>query len=71
MRIPSAAGKQHDNIAGGSHTPHRLQTTPPKAVVVELRRTLLLLLDDLLAVTCEFIHAKVSQSSLDRCPRRH
>ena len=40
-------------------------------MVVELRRTLLLPLDDLLVVTREFINAAVSRSGLDRCLRRH
>jgi len=50
-----------DRVADGSHTPHRLQTTltpAQEAVVVELRKTLLLPLDDLLAVPHEFIHPK-------------
>ena len=38
---------------------------------VELRRTLLLPLDDLLAITREFLCAAVSRSGLDRCLRRH
>ena len=57
-----------------SHTAHRLQTRlspAQEAVVVELRKTLLLPLDDLLAVTHEFINADVSRSGLDRCLRRH
>ena len=57
-----------------SHTAHRLQTqlTPAQeAVVVQLRRTLLLPLDDLLAVTREFLCPEVSRSGLDRCLRRH
>lgn len=57
-----------------SHTAHRLQTTlspAQEAVVVALRRTLLLPLDDLLAVTREFIHPDLSRSALDRCLRRH
>jgi transposase-like protein len=57
-----------------SHRPHRLHTrlTPvQEAVVVELRKTLLLPLDDLLAVTHEFISPAVSRSGLDRCLRRH
>jgi transposase-like protein len=57
-----------------SHRPHRLHTrlTPAQeAVVVELRRPLLLPLDDLLAVTHEFISTAVSRSVLDRCLRRH
>jgi transposase InsO family protein len=40
-------------------------------LVVELRRTVLLPLDDLLAITREFINAAVSRSGLDRCLRRH
>ena len=57
-----------------SHTPHRLQTTltpAQEAVVVQLRKTLLLPLDDLLAVTREFICAQATRSGLDRCLRRH
>lgn len=60
--------------ADRSHCPHRLQTTlapPQEAIVVALRRTLLLPLDDLLAVTREFVHPEVSRSGLDRCLRRH
>ena len=56
-----------------SHTAHRLQTqlTPAQeVVVVHLRRSLLLPLDDLLAVTREFICETVSRSGLDRCLRR-
>ena len=57
-----------------SHTAHKLQTTLSPAqelVVVELRRTLLLPLDDLLRVTREFMCPQVSRSGLDRCLRRH
>ena len=57
-----------------SHTAHRLQTTltpEQEAVVVELRKTLLIPLDDLLSVTREFLNRDVSRSGLDRCLRRH
>ena len=57
-----------------SHTAHQLATTlapAQEAVVVELRRMLLLPLDDLLAVTREFLNPDVSRSGLDRCLRRH
>jgi len=57
-----------------SHTAHHLQTTLTPAqerVAVELRRTLLLPLDDLLAVMREFVCETVSRSGLDRCLRRH
>ncbi len=39
--------------------------------MVELRRLLLLPLDDLLVITREFIHAGVSRSALNRCLVRH
>jgi transposase InsO family protein len=57
-----------------SHTAHRLQTTltpAQKMSVVHLRKTLLLPLDDLLAVTREFLCKAASRSGLDRCLRRH
>ena len=40
-------------------------------MAVELRKTLLLPLDDLLAVVREFLNPHVSRSGLDRCLRRH
>ena len=46
-------------------------TPAQEAVVVELRRMLLLPLDDLLAVAREFLNPDVSRSGLDRCLRRH
>ena len=52
--------KQRDSTEDRSHTPHHLQTTLTPAqeiLVVELRTLLLLPLDDLLAVTREFIIA--------------
>ena len=45
--------KQRDDVQDRSHRPHKLSTTltpGQEAVVVELRRTLLLPLDDLLIV---------------------
>jgi transposase InsO family protein len=66
--------KGRDSFVDASHTPHRLQTTLTAAqeiIVVELRKTLLLPLDDLLAVTREFICDKATRSGLDRCLRRH
>jgi len=65
--------KHRDSTQDRSHTAHRLQTTlspGQEAIVVELRRTLLLPLDDLLAITREFICEDVSRSGLDRCLRR-
>ena len=66
--------KRRDDAEDRSHRPHNLCTTLTPAqemLVVELRRTLLLPLDDLLVVTREFINADVSRSGLDRCLRRH
>jgi len=42
-----------------------------ETIVVHLRKTLRLSLDDLLAVTREFLCPGVSRSGLDRCLRRH
>ena len=66
--------KKRSVFGDRSHTAHRLQTvlTPAQeTIVVHLRRTLLLPLDDLLAVTREFLSPDVSRSGLDRCLRRH
>jgi hypothetical protein len=49
-----------------------LQTTLPAAQeAVALRKTLLVSLDDLLAVVREFLNPNASRSGLDRCLRRH
>jgi hypothetical protein len=64
----------HCRAVDRSHTAHRLQTTltpAQEAVAVSLRRTLLVSLDDLLAVVREFLNPNVSRSGLDRCLRRH
>ena len=66
--------RKRDNVYDRSHTAHRLQTTltpAQEAVVVSLRRSLLLPLDDLLAVVREFLNPNVSRAGLDRCLRRH
>ena len=66
--------KRRDDVQDRSHRPHKLSTTltpGQEAVVVELRRTLLLPLDDLVAITHEFINPAASRSGLDRCLRRH
>ena len=65
--------KKRTDVEDRPHTAHRLQTnlTPfQEAVVVELRKTLMLPLDDLLAVVREFITPNVSRSGLDRCLHR-
>ncbi len=65
---------QRASVEDRSHTPHRLQTTltpAQEAVAVALRKTLLVSLDDLLAVVREFLNPNASRSGLDRCLRRH
>jgi transposase InsO family protein len=72
---PTAAKWQgRDSVEDRSHRPHKLSTTLTPAqevIVVELRRLLLLPLDDLLVITREFVNAEASRSALDRCLRRH
>jgi transposase-like protein len=66
--------KSRDTVQDRSHTAHKLQTTLTPAqerIVMELRKMLFLPLDDLLAVTREFLCPAVSRSGLDRCLRRH
>jgi hypothetical protein len=66
--------KGREDSEDRSHRPHTLKTTLSPAqeqLVVELRRLVLLPLDDLLAITREFINAAVSRSGLDRRLRRH
>jgi transposase-like protein len=66
--------RKRDSVQDRSHTAHRLQTTltlAQEAVTVALRKTLLVSLDDLLAVVREFLNPDVSRLGLDRCLRRH
>ena len=63
--------RHRDIVHDRSHTPHHLQTTlspAQEAVAVALCKTLLVSLDDLLAVVREFLNPDVSRSDLDRCP---
>ena len=57
-----------------SHCPLNLKTTLTPAqetIAVELRRLLLLPLDDMVAITREFINPKATRSGLHRCFKRH
>ena len=66
--------RRRDNGQDASPRPHRLHTTlipAQELVVIALRKTLLLPLDDLLAVTREFLNPAVLRSGLDHCLRRH
>ena len=63
-----------EDVHDRPHTRKNLLSTlspAQEAIVVELRRTLLLPLDDLLAVVREFIHPQLTRSALDRCLRRN
>ena len=66
--------RRRKTVEDASHRPHKLHTTLPpelEEIVVELRRTLLLGVDDLLVVIRRFIAPKMSRSALDRLLRRH
>jgi hypothetical protein len=67
-------GRRRASTADRSHTPHWLAKTlndGQEALVLYLRMTLRLPLDDLPAVVREFIEAAMSRSALDRMLRRH
>ena len=69
-----ARWKHRDSVEDRSHTAHRLQTTlsaEQEAIVLVLRKTLDLSLDDLLAVVHEFIHPTITRSALHRMLKRH
>ena len=66
--------KHREDSQDRSHCPHVLNTTLEpieEALLVALRRTFLLSLDDLLAITHGYINPKASRAGLDRCLRRH
>jgi len=66
--------QRRDVFTDKSHRPHRLQTKlseHQEMLVVELRKLLLLPLDDLLVIVREFIHPQASRSGIDRTLRRH
>jgi hypothetical protein len=66
--------KNGDHVDDRSSQPQDLQTTlspEQEVIVVELRKTLLLSVDDLLCVVREFINRDCSRSSLTRLLRRY
>ena len=66
--------KQREDFHDKSHRPHRLRTTLTEAqeyIVIELRKTLLLTLDDLFVVTRRYLNENVSRAGLHRCLQRH
>jgi transposase InsO family protein len=61
--------QNREKMTDKSHRPHTLQTTlspVQEDIVAELRQTLFLPLDDLLAVTKEFINKKATRSGINR-----
>ncbi len=66
--------RKRESLVDASHKPKQLNTTLSEAqeyVVVELRTRLLLSLDELLAVSKQFINVNVSRAGLQRCLKRH
>jgi transposase len=66
--------KHRDTVEDYSHTPHNLDTSLTafqEEIVIELRTSLLLPIDDLLVVRRKFLFSTMSRSALDRCLRRH
>jgi transposase-like protein len=66
--------KNRDSDEDLPHTPHNFSKTMSdleEFVVIELRKSFLLPLDDLLGIVRKFINPNVSRSGLDRCLRRH
>ena len=72
--VTASKWKHRDTVEDKSHRPHKLQTTLSPAeeeVVVQLRTSLLLPLDDLVVVTKRFINSNASRSGISRCLVRH
>jgi transposase-like protein len=66
--------RKRTQVSDLSHCPHKLSTnlTPlEEEIVIEIRRLLLLPLDDLLVITRKFINPTVSRAGLHRCLKRH
>lgn len=66
--------RKRESVEDESHKPHKLNTklSPSQEyVVVELRKRLLLSLDELLTVCHEFVHPAISRAALQRCLKRH
>ncbi|CAA0098368.1 Uncharacterised protein [BD1-7 clade bacterium] len=66
--------RKRDNIEDASHCPKTLKTALSPAqeyVVVELRKRLLMSLDELLEICHEFIHPTISRAAMQRCLKRN
>ncbi len=66
--------RNREEVYDRPHTPHNLKTSfseIEEEIIVELRKTLLLTLDDLLRVVREFLKPDCSRSALYRCLKRN
>ncbi|MFN2308573.1 MAG: helix-turn-helix domain-containing protein [Gammaproteobacteria bacterium] len=66
--------KRRESPEDAPHTPHTLNTTltpVQEFVLVELRKSLQLSLDDLLVITREYINPEASRAGIARCLKRH
>jgi transposase-like protein len=73
-RCAARKWKQRESAMDRSHTARHPRTTmnsAQEAIAVYPRQRFLLPLDDLAAVTREFLCPEVSRSGMDRCLRRH
>lgn len=65
--------RERDSVQDASHRPYRMQTTLSRSqelLVIELRRTLFLSLDDLTAITRTYIHPHASRAAIGRLLKR-
>ena len=65
--------RERESVQDVSHRPHRMQTTLSRSqelLVIELRRTLLLSLDDVTAITRTYIHSNASRAAIGRLLKR-
>jgi transposase InsO family protein len=66
--------KNRDSVEDKSHRPKHIKSSLSElqqSIIVMIRTTLLLPIDDLLAIAREFVIPDLSRSALDRCLRRH
>jgi IS30 family transposase len=73
-RVTVRKWRRRESVEDRSHRPHELHANLSpleEEIVVELRKTLLLPLDDLFVIVRDHINNKVSRSGLARCLVRH
>lgn len=72
-RATAAKWRKRDDVQVRSHRAHTLHTTlsaTQEAIVLSLRQTLYLPLDDLLYITRQYINSEVSRSGIARLLKR-